>query len=387
MYTPYQDYIHTLNNTLKYRKLPIFRQEKFSSVLDFSNNDYLGLSQHPKILKEAINAIQIYGMGAKSSRISSIYHPFCDQLETQIALDKKTEAALFFSSGFQANFSVLSAILDRGILGGCPVVFSDRLNHASIYQALLFSQCEWVRYRHLDTKHLQCLLEKYAKDSRPKFIVTETVFGMDGDTAPLKDIHALALKYKTFVYLDEAHATGLFGINGYGCSTLQDWSQVPHIIMGTFSKALGGSGAYIACSKILKEYLINKAQGFIYSTAPSPCVVAAALRAWNLIKTMNKERLHLKSLGESFRKMLTEQGEDIGSSTTHIIPIILKNEESVMEIQHYLGFKHIYVSGIRPPTVPPNQARLRIGLKALHTQEDLLRFMQEWKKLRENRIY
>ncbi|PPE03940.1 8-amino-7-oxononanoate synthase 2 [Holospora curviuscula] len=350
-------------------------------MLDFSNNDYLALSQHPHVVDAAVCAARRYGVGAKASRLLAEYHPLYHCLETRIAQDKKTEAALFFSSGFQANVSVLSALLDRRVLKSQPLVFCDRLNHASIYQALISSQCEWVRYRHLDMEHLQSLLERYAQDSRPKFIVTETLFGMDGDLSPLEKIYALALAYKTFVYLDEAHATGLFGPQGYGHSTTQVWDQVPHLIMGTFSKALGGSGAYIACNQVLKDYLVNKASGFIYSTAPSPCSVAAALKAWKMVEFMAPQRAHLHDLSDEFRNMLSTQKVDIGTSTTHIIPIILENEAQVMETQKKLRAKNIYVSGIRPPTVPPGSARLRIGLRASHTKEDLYRFMEEWKKI------
>ena len=370
-----------LHDTGKYRKLPLLRQEKIFDGLDFSNNDYLGLSQNPQIIEAAVRAARQYGIGAKASRLSAKAHPFHEELETHIALDKKTEAALLFSSGFQANLSVLSALLDRHVLKTRPLVFCDRLNHASIYQALFLSQCEWVRYRHLDMLHLRSLLEHYAQDFRPKFIVTETVFGMDGDTPPLEKIHELALEYKTFVYLDEAHATGVLGPKGYGYSETQDWSLIPHAIMGTFSKALGGSGAYIACSKTLKEYLVNKAQGLIYSTAALPCSVAAALQAWKMIQFLAPQRGYLVSLSQNFRTMLSAHGLDIGTSTTHIIPIILGEEAKVMEIQKKLRAQNVYVSAIRPPTVPPGSARLRLGLRVSHSQENLYQFIEIWNAL------
>ncbi|ETZ06677.1 putative 8-amino-7-oxononanoate synthase [Holospora obtusa F1] len=386
MYTPYQDYIQKLKDTKKYRKLTNFRQDKISSFLDFSSNDYLGLSYHPEILDASINAIQDYGWGIKASRVSAKGHPLYEHLETQIALDKGTQAALFFSSGFQANLSVLSALLDFQTLKVRPIVFSDRLNHASIYQALLLSQCRWLRYRHLDMEHLNDLLEQEKKNLGLKFIVTESVFGMDGDKAPLEKIYEFALKYNAFVYLDEAHATGLFGPHGYGCSTLYNWERVPHVIMGTFSKALGGIGAYVACSQTIKEYLINKAQGFIYSTASPPCVVAAALQAWNKVRMMRQEREHLITLGIKLRAILKDLGADTGTSITHIIPVILKQEDLVLRVQQKFLEHHIYVSGIRPPTVPLGQARLRLGLCSHHTEEDLHRFINVWKKIKHDKI-
>ena len=157
--------------------------------------------------------------------------------------------------------------------------------------------------------------------------------------------------------------------------------MVPHAIMGTFSKAIGGSGAYIACTHILKEYLVNKAQGLIYSTVPLPCSVAAALQAWKMVKSLDPQREYLASLSQKFRNILSAHGLDIGASTTHIIPIILGKEEQVMEIQKKLRTQNIHVCGIRPPTVPPGSARLRLGLRVSHTEEDLQRFMREWKAL------
>lgn len=360
-----------LYNMRKYRKLPSHGQEKVIFSLDFSSNDYLNLSQHEGVKHATIEAVYRYGIGSRASRVVAEYHDIHATLEQQIALDKHTETALICSSGFQINISVLSALLDHTVLKCRPVVFCDRLNHSSLYQALFLSQCEWVRYRHIDMEHLEALLIQYSHDSRPKFIVTETVFGMDGDIAPLSKIHALALHYKLFVYLDEAHATGVLGKTGYGCSTDQNWSAIPHIFMGTFSKALGCSGGYVACAQVMKDYLVNKALGFIYSTGPSPILSAAALEAWKRVKTMEQERRHLRILGNTLRTALRALNYNTQNSETHIVPIILGDESKTLHAQHVLRENGIIVSAIRPPTVPPGSARLRIALRSSHTLEDV----------------
>jgi 8-amino-7-oxononanoate synthase len=348
--------------------LPQPRQEEIKHDLDFSSNDYLNLSQYPCVKDAAIQAIRAYGVGSRASRVVCEYHPLHQELETRIAQDKGTQAALLFSSGFQTNVSVLSALLDSKVLGARPLVFCDRLNHSSIYQALFLSGCEWVRYQHGDMQHLETLLERYSKDVRPKYIISETVFGMDGDIAPLTHIHTLAQKYHACVYLDEAHATGVLGVSGYGCSPDIPWKDVSCVVMGTFSKALGASGGYIACSQVVQSYLINKAHGFIYSTGPSPALSAAVLASWQHVKKMQPERTHLQDLACQLRRELNHLGYDTKNSTTHIVPIILGSESKTLAVQEKLRERGIMVSAIRPPTVPPGTSRLRIALRASHTQ-------------------
>lgn len=250
-------------------------------------------------------------------------------------------------------------------------MFFDRLNHASLYQAVFLSKAKLIRYYHNDIYHLQKLLEEYKNDPRPKFIVTETLFGMDGDVAPLTEIAEFAKIYNAFLYLDEAHATGIYGSNGYGLSVDLSLKDIPHIIMGTFSKALGSSGGYIGCSSIMKEYIINKAQGFIYSTAPSPANVGAAMASWQLIKELGAERVKLEELSQYARSNLRKNGFNIGKSITHIIPIIIGSEEACLNAKNKLLEQNIILSAIRPPTVPPNTSRLRIAICSKHTKEDI----------------
>lgn len=372
----YRHYLTHLEGTKKCRQLQdpslLNRDMKDrKKIIDFSTNDYLLLSRDPDLLKAAIDCGKKYGVGATGSRLLSGNSFIFSLLESEIALKKKTQAALFFSSGYLANSCALAALLDKIILNAQALVFFDKLNHASLYHAVFLSGAALVRYKHNDIQALAHLLEKYKNDSRPKFIVTETVFGMDGDQIPLQDIIFLAEKYDCFLYLDEAHATGIFGAEGYGLSTLAQFPNLNYAILGTFSKALGVSGAYVACSDLLAQYLINKAGGFIYSTAASPMVAGAALAAWRKVKGLGDQRQNLLKLAEYSRSALQENGFCCGLSQTHILPIIVKEEQKALQLQKILEKKGIKVSAIRPPTVPPQSSRLRLALNIGHEKDDI----------------
>lgn len=371
MYEAYKQFLSALRSKGRYRKLSLPSQENQKNYLDFSTNDYLCLSRNPEILNACMAAGKTYGVGATGSRLLSGNNKSFDFLEARIAKDKNTEAALVFNTGFQANVSVLAALLDSKILGAKPIVFFDKLNHASLYQAIFITNPQLVRYAHNDMKRLASLLEQYKNDNRPKFIVTETVFGMDGDMLPIQTIVDLAREHKALLYLDEAHATGIFGPYGYGLSTTVDLSEIPTVIMGTFSKALGCSGGYIACDQILKEYLINKAQGFIYSTANSPMVIGSVCKAWDMVKDLSKQRHELLSLSVILKNQLSILGFDIGTSASHIIPIILRTEETAMKAKEELLQNGIIVACIRPPAVSQNASRIRIALNCSHTKQDI----------------
>lgn len=334
---------------------------------DFSNNDYLGLSQHPTIIEKATFKAKRQGVGGQSSRLISSMQGALNALEKDIALAKHTQAALIFATGYQANLSTLSALLDPRVLGTPPLIFADKLNHASMHAACQLVNVKQHRYRHLDYDHLQWLLAKNPS-SQTKFILTESVFGMDGDVADLSKLVQLAKDYHAILYVDEAHATGLFGKTGYGLSA--DFPNEIDVCMGTFSKALGGSGAYVACSKALKRYLVNRCGGLIFSTAPSPMQVAAMHAAWSLIPSYQSQARQLMDHAAQLRQTCQQLGFDTGNSTTHIIPLILKEPVQCLAAQRYLSQHGIRVSAIRPPSVPPQQSRLRIALNALHTDKD-----------------
>ncbi len=337
---------------------------------DFSGNDYMGLAKRPELVEAAAEAGRRYGAGATGSRLLSGNTPLHVELEARIAVDKGAEAALVFASGYQVNAACIAALLDRTALGAEPLVFADKLNHASMHLGCALAGVRQQRYKHLDLAHLEALLEKNAGDPRPKFILSESVFGMDGDQADIAALQGLSLRHGALLYIDEAHATGVFGPRGYGlCEAV---SLAPTTVaMGTMSKALGVSGGYLACSLLLRDYLINRAGGFIFSTAPSPLMVGAALKAWELLPSLGAERAALLRRAEDLRQGLRSLGLDHGASSTHIVPVILSTPEAALCAKDTLAAQGILVSAVRPPTVPQGSSRLRIGLSAAHTDQDL----------------
>lgn len=343
--------------------------------LDFSSNDYLLLSQHPEVIEAGHRCAQQYGAGATGSRLLSGHLPCFEELEAQVADFKHSPAALVFSTGYQANASVLSTLLSKSLWDQPPCVFTDRLNHASLHHACNLAGLKQQRFRHNDMGHLAELLNQTPVDT-PKIIATETVFGMDGDLLPVEELAQLALAHQATVYLDEAHATGVWGPEGRGLGAIQHpaieslKARGQWIVMGTFSKAVGVSGAYVACSAAIKEYLINQCGGFVYSTAPSPFVVGAVQHALTLIPQMSAEREALKQQAEAFRQAAHAAGWSTGSAQTHIVPLIVGEADQAMALKFKLLESQMVVSAIRPPTVPPHTARLRLALNVSHTASD-----------------
>lgn len=353
------------------RRLP---RPNTAGLLDFSGNDYMGLAHRPELVDAAIEAGRQYGAGSTGSRLLSGNTPAHESFEARIAADKGTEAALIFSSGYQTNAACIAALLDRQTLGAEPLVFADKLNHASMHLGCALARAHQLRYRHLDLNHLEALLQKHAGEDRPRVILSESVFGMDGDRADVAALQELALRHGALLYVDEAHATGVFGPRGYGLCEAVDLAPTT-VAMGTMSKALGVSGGYVACSRIVRDYLVNKSGGFIFSTAPSPLVVAAGLRAWELLPELDAERRGLLARAERLRAGLREMGLDPGASVTHIVPVILGTPERAMAAKDALATRGILTSAVRPPTVPQGTSRLRLGLSAAHTDEDISRLL------------
>jgi 8-amino-7-oxononanoate synthase len=351
------------------RSLQLLREieEPHNHLIDFSSNDYLGLSTHPELINAAMQAATTYGVGATGSRLLSGNKLLYSELEHDIAHSLKTEDALIFQSGYQANSTALAALVDSKVLKHQAIVFFDKANHASLYPPLFLQNVHLVRYRHIDMDDLEHRLCLYQHDPRPKFIVTETLFGMDGDCVDVARLLTLARRFKAFVYLDEAHAIGVYG--PYGLAQLQDTSGIDIAIMGTFSKAIGTSGAFLACQKTIQKYLVNKCAGFIYSTAPSPLVIAAAHAAWKIIPKLSSERTLLLSKSAYVRKTLLQQGWNIIPSSSHIICMAFKEEKQVMKTKRQLLTSGILVSAIRPPTAPT--PRIRIAIRAPHSEEDI----------------
>lgn len=374
---PYKQYLTQMQAQGRYRTLRTDPDVgDMSTWLDFSTNDYLNLSYDPEVISAAIVAAKVYGVGATGARLLSGNRLIIEQLESSIAQDKHTQAALVFSSGFQANATVLSSLLDQKILNEPPLVFFDKRNHASLYQGIFLCGAPLIRYSHLDMSSLEKNLKKHQHARGAKWIVTETLFGMEGDVVPLASIIALAQQYNASVFLDEAHAIGILGSRGYGLSTTVDFGNVPHIIMGTLSKAIGVSGGYVACSNTIKTFLLNHAPGVIYTTALSPMVVGAAQAAWKKIGECHDARTRLWALAETLKTTLYNKGFNIGHSSTHIVPVLLGDETRAMRVYEALRQEKILTSCVRPPTVPPGTARLRISLTAKHQEYDLHRLVE-----------
>ena len=336
-------------------------------LLNFSGNDYLGLSTHPLLKQRAQEWTASHGTGAGASRLVTGTLALHERVEAKLAALKGTEAALLFASGWQANASILAALLR---LPGPPALaFCDALNHASLNHGCHAAGVPRQKFRHNDMDHLSHLLARHAASPGRRFIITESVFSMDGDQADLETLHALADQHDAFLYLDEAHATGVLGPNGMGLSgtTLGGVD----LAMGTFSKALGGFGAYVAGSRPLCDWLVNRASGFIHTTALPPPVLGAMDAALDLIPAMDDDRARLHAHAATLRAALQNLGIAHGPSTTQIVPAIVGTEQAALALSAALRRAGILAVPIRPPTVPPNTSRLRLTVTAAHTDADI----------------
>ncbi len=338
-------------------------------LINFSSNDYLGLAWHPALIARAAQWTGEWGAGAGASRLVTGTYEIHIRVEEKLAALKKTEAALIFGSGYQANAAVLPAMLDRDMLGAEALVFTDKLIHASLHHGIAAAGLRQIRFRHNDPGHLEELLNKHRGDKGQPFIITESVFSMDGDRADLQALSELAGRHGAFLYVDEAHATGVLGDNGMGLSG--DVKGGVDLVMGTFSKALGSFGAYVACSKTIKEYLVNRCAGLIYSTAPPPGVLGAMDAALDLAPGMDTERERLHANAEKLRNALAGAGLDTAGSTTQIVPAVIGSGAAAMEASRMLEDQGVLGIAIRPPTVAKGQSRIRFSLSAAHTDEDM----------------
>ncbi len=334
------------------------------SLLNFSGNDYLGLSHHPALAARAADYANRYGTGAGASRLICGTLPAHTALETRLAALKGTQAAMLMASGWQANTAVLAALLR--LTGPTTQLFTDELSHNSLLQGARLAGIRPTRFAHNNMADLTAKLTTPA--AGPRIIATESVFSMDGDRADLPALRALAETHNVFLYLDEAHATGVLGANGMGLG-----AHMPGIdlLMGTASKALGSFGAYIAGSRALIDYLQNACAGFIYTTALPPPLLGAIDAALDLIPTMDAERAHLATQSNRVRTALAALGIDTGASTTQIIPAMVGDAQSALDLAAALRARGVLAVAIRPPTVPPGTSRLRIALSAAHTAADV----------------
>ena len=353
---------------------------KRKTLLNFSSNDYLGLSQNNTIKNDTIKIIKKYGIGSGSSRLVSGNFDFHEKIERELAKKKKSETTIIFSTGYLANYSILSSILSSNIFKKNPIVFSDKLNHQCIYEGCKDKRINFLRFHHNNMNHLEYLLKKNKFKQNPKFILSESIFSMDGDFADIKSLVNLKKKYNSFLFLDEAHATGIYGKNGFGMSL--EFNNDIDCVTGTFSKAFGSFGAYVSCSKNLKSFLINKCPSFIYSTSLPFSLLASIYSGIKIIPKLKNERKKLIKNSYFLRTMLNKEGFNIGNSQTNIIPIIIGNSKKALIISKKLEKKGFYVVPIRPPSVPPNSSRLRISITSSHSQNNikkLFKFLKMFK--------
>jgi glycine C-acetyltransferase/8-amino-7-oxononanoate synthase len=335
------------------------------TVLLMASNDYLGFCSHPAIKKAAKDAISAWGTGAGASRLISGNNSLFRELEKQLASLKKTEDALTFSTGYMANIGLLSAVGEAE-----DVIYSDELNHASIIDGCRMSRARVEIFPHKDTDRLAALL-KQGHQFRRRIIVTDGVFSMDGDIAPLPRLVELARDHAAMIIVDDAHATGVLGSRGGGTAEHFGLEGQCDIVMGTLGKALGCFGAFVAGSCELRELLINRARPFIFTTALPPAVVGSALEALSLLDKEPEWRKALWENANFFKNGLRERGFSMHDSATPIIPIIVGEARRAVSISESLFQEGLFVQAIRPPTVPEGSSRLRITVTAAHTKEDL----------------
>ena len=335
------------------------------TYLSFCSNNYLGLANHPSVIEAVKKAVDEYGWGACASRLVSGNMTLHEALEKEISRFKRKDAAIVFPTGYMANLGVISSLVSGGDL-----VISDKLNHASIIDGCRLSGADFRVYAHCNMEKLETILKKTSKYNR-KLIVTDSVFSMDGDLAPLPDIVRIAKKYNAMVMVDEAHGTGVFGENGRGVVEYFNLDNEVDVVMGTLSKAIGSLGGYVCGDDDLISYLRNKARPFMYTTALPPAVCAASIASINLIQEDPSLREVLWNNVCCIKERLGLLGIDMISSQSQIIPLLIGDTQKAVDISKLLYERGVLIPAIRPPTVPANSSRLRMTVMSSHTQDDL----------------
>ncbi|HMC49118.1 MAG TPA: 8-amino-7-oxononanoate synthase [Solirubrobacterales bacterium] len=335
-------------------------------VLLLCSNDYLGLANHPKVRGAAAEAAMRWGAGAGASRLISGNMQPHSRLEKRLAAFKGYESALLFGSGYLANTGTIAALA-----GEDEVVFSDELNHASIIDGCRLSRAETFVYRHGDVEHLSWGLRKAGE--RAALIVTDGVFSMDGDVAPLAELSELAKRHGCRLMVDEAHATGAIGPGGRGSVAAAGLSGEVDVVMGTLGKALGSYGAYVCANRETTDYLLNTARSFVFSTALPPSVAAAGLAALELLESQPERVERLAANARTLRDALAGEGLGTDGTETQIVPLPVGDAATAMDLCERILERGVFAQGIRPPTVPEGSSRLRFTVMSTHRREDLER--------------
>jgi glycine C-acetyltransferase/8-amino-7-oxononanoate synthase len=334
-------------------------------ILLLASNDYLGLAMHPEVIRSAIEATQRFGAGAGAARLVSGSLPPHQELESALAQFKGTEAALTFGSGYLANIGTIPALVEQGGL-----IIADRLCHASLIDGCRLSAADFRIYRHNDTSHLKSLLAK-RRQARRTLIVTDGLFSMDGDLAPLPELNRLAQEYEADLYIDDAHGTGVMGPHGRG--TAEHFgieAQIP-FQMGTLGKAFGSSGAYLTGTSMLVRYLMNTSRSFMFTTAPPPSSAAAAIAALRVMQREPERRARLWANRERLFSGLTRLGFTLSPSASPIMPILVGNADAALSFAEHLFAEGLYAPAIRPPTVPDATSRIRVTVTSEHTSSHI----------------
>lgn len=329
-------------------------------MLSFCSNDYLGLANHPAIADSMKAAIDACGVGSGASHLIDGHHQYHEALERDLAAFCGREAALVFSTGYMANMGVMAALMNRQ-----DTIIQDKLNHASLIDGAKLAQAKMLRYRHNDTGHLAQLL---TQATGKRLVVTDGVFSMDGDCAPMTDLARVAGEHDAWVMVDDAHGFGVLGEQGAGLVSEQGLSSSDvQLVVGTLGKAFGTSGAFVAGDQSTIDYLLQFARTYIYTTATPPAVAAATRTSLGLVKQADTQRAHLQALIARLRTGLTDIGLPPMASRTPIQPVVIGSNERAMRISQHLNERGLLVTAIRPPTVPEGTARLRITLSATHS--------------------
>lgn len=345
------------------------------SLICLCSNNYLGLANHPELIEAACRAARDFGVGAGASRLISGSMRIHRELEERLAAFKGTEACVLFNSGYHANVGTVAALVGPG-----DAVFSDELNHASLIDGCRLSRARVHVYRHGDMESLERELRR--SEGRHRLIVTDSLFSMDGDAAPLTEICALAERYAAMVMVDEAHATGVIGPRGAGLVEALGLGHRVTVQMGTLGKALGTFGAYVAGSRALIDYLVNTARPLIFTTALPPPVVAAAAVAVGIVEKEPERRQRVREHAASLRAGLREAGYPVALSDSHIIPVLVGDPDRTMQMSAALLDLGVFAHGIRPPTVPPGTARIRATVMATHSDADVREAVAAFARLR-----
>ncbi|MGK7938995.1 MAG: 8-amino-7-oxononanoate synthase [Crocosphaera sp.] len=356
------NYLRQLNPIYPHNEVTVIKNSK--TLINFSSNDYLGLSKHPQIIAASQDYLNQYGNGSTASRLVTGNYDIHEKLEKKLAKSCNKEASLLFNTGFQANTTIIPTLVNQKSL-----VLCDRLVHNSILQGIFLSKAQWKRYKHNDLNHLDRLLKKSVSQGYNRIlIVTETVFSMEGDRSDVDALIQLSQQYNTLLYLDDAHAFGIMGEKGMGLTANKSGIDIS---LGTFGKAVGSFGAFITTSKLIRDYLINCCPGFIYTTALPPAVIGSISAAIDIISSLDQEREYLFEQINYVQNKLRNLGYQVLNSNSPIIPVIIGNEQKSLKISEYLENNGILATTIRPPTVPKNTARIRLVLSSQHQPEHI----------------